>query len=64
MVPYVWCLPLAFSMGLDSPNVRSIVHWSPDDLDMYVQESSRAGRDGEDTVAVLYYSDKEKRLSE
>ena len=35
---------VAFSMGLDSPNVRRIVHWSPpDDLDTYVQESGRAG---------------------
>ena len=56
---------VAFSMGLDSPNVRRIVHWSPpNDLDMYVQETGRAGRDGEDAIAVLYYSDKGKRLSE
>lgn len=56
---------VAFSMGLDSPNVRRIVHWSPpNDLDMYVQETGRAERDGEDAVAVLYYSDIEKRLSE
>ena len=35
---------VVFSLGLDSPNVRHIVHWSsPDDLDMYVQESGRAG---------------------
>ena len=56
---------MAFSLGLDSPNVRRISHWSPpDDLDMYIQESGRVGRDGDDAVAVLYYSDKEKRLSE
>lgn len=55
-------ITVAFSMGLDLPNVRRIVHWSPpDDLDMYVQEIGRAGRDGEDAVAVLYYSDKAKR---
>ena len=52
-------------MGLYSPYLHRIVHWSPpDNLDMYVQESGRAGQDGEDAVAVLYYSDKAKRLSE
>ena len=52
----------AFSMGLDSPNVRRIIHWSaPNDLEMYVQKS---GRDGEDTVAVLYCSDKDKNMNE
>ena len=56
---------VAFSMGLDSPNVRRIIHWSPpDDFDMYIQKSGRAGQDGVDAVAVLYYSGKEKGLSE
>lgn len=51
---------VAFSMGLDLPNVCRIIHCSPpDDLDMCVQESSRAEQDGEDAVVVLYYSDKE-----
>ena len=53
---------VSFSMGLDSPNVRRIIHWSaPNDLEMYVQES---GRDGEDTVAILYCSDKDKNVNE
>ena len=56
---------VAFSMGLDSPNVRRIIHWSaPNDLEMYVQESGRGGRDGEATVAVLYCSKKTKDLNE
>ena len=52
-------------MGLDSPNVRRIIHWSaPNDLEMYVQESGRGGRDGEDAVAVLYCSGKDKNMKE
>ncbi len=30
---------IAFGMGLDSPNVRKIIHWgAPDDVSMYIQE--------------------------
>ena len=46
----------AFSMGLDSPNIRKVIHWkSPNDVEEYVQETGRSGRDGECTIAVLYY---------
>ena len=38
---------VAFGMGLDCPCVRQIIHWGPSqDVDMYVQERGRAGRDG------------------
>ena len=47
---------VAFGMGLDSPNVRSVIHWGPpDDLDMYVQETGR-GRDGMLYVRQILYS--------
>ena len=56
---------VAFSMGLDSPNVHRIIHWNaPSDLEMYVQESGRGGRDGQDAVAVLYCSGKDKNINE
>ena len=48
---------IAFGMGLDSPNVRSVIHWgSPQDVDMYVQETGRGGRDGTLCNATLYYN--------
>ena len=45
-------------MGIDSPNTRQIVHWTPPEyVEMYVQQSGRGGRDGEKTVATLYYTE-------
>lgn len=38
---------IAFGMGVDCINVRQIVHWGvASDVESYVQESGRAGRDG------------------
>ena len=46
---------VAFGMGLDCPNVRHIVHWgAPCDVEQYVQETGRAGRDGLPAKASLF----------
>ena len=53
----------AFGMGIDKPNVRSVIHLDlPTTLEAYYQEAGRAGRDRQKAYAVMLYDEQDIAL--
>lgn len=55
----------AFGMGVDCPDVLQVIHLgSPSDVESYVQETGRAGRNGSLALAVLLLKKRRDRFIE
>ncbi|MBT2686932.1 RecQ family ATP-dependent DNA helicase [Bacillus sp. ISL-47] len=57
------CATSAFGMGINKENIRYVIHFHmPMQIESYLQEIGRAGRDGDKSIAILLYAPGDEQL--
>src|SRR5699024_6511909 len=54
----VICCTSAFGMGIDKANIQLVIHYHlSTQIESYIQEVGRAGRDGKESLSILLYNE-------
>ncbi|WP_027964489.1 RecQ family ATP-dependent DNA helicase [Halalkalibacillus halophilus] len=57
------CCTSAFGMGVDKANIRLVIHYHlPSTIEAYIQESGRAGRNGDHALSVVLFAEGDEAL--
>jgi ATP-dependent DNA helicase RecQ len=57
------CATSAFGMGINKENIRYVIHFHmPLQIESYLQEIGRAGRDGKKSIAILLFAPGDEQL--